>query len=362
MSKVALVHVNKTSTNVKTVFTAVAKAMELANWRKHVKGKNIVLKVNVVWDKIYPSCTTTPMVIEGVLRVLRSSRKFKDANITIVDTDTAAIMRADISFDIQGINAMARKYNAQVVNLTNTQFKIVPFKGLVLKHLKVSKILLNADTIITMPVLKTHSYSQMTGALKNQWGCIHDLRHNYHMVLHQALADVNNFFKKQITFVVYDALFGMDGKGPKTGNPKKIGIVMASADRVAADVVACRIMGIPLQKVKHIRFAEEVGVGSTKAKVVGGRVPTYRFKRADASNLVMHTEMKLRHFGPWFEKLIFSSWSPLLLMVRWMAKWYYDIWYAMYGKANSLKMLKTNYGKMWLDNYIPEKVKRSLIS
>src|SRR3990167_24641 len=110
--------------------------MELANWEKYVKGKNLVLKVNVVWDKLYPSCTTTPMVIEGVLKVIQSSKKVKPEKITIVDTDTAAIMSADVSFRIQGIEALAKKYSVEVVNLSHTTFKVIPFeKALVLHHL-----------------------------------------------------------------------------------------------------------------------------------------------------------------------------------------------------------------------------------
>ena len=219
MSIVSCVKVDQKSTNPGVVFSAVKKAMELAHWEKYVKGKNLVLKVNVVWDTIYPSCTTTPMVIEGVLKVIKAS-KYKPEKITIVDTDTAAIMRADISFKVQGIEELAKKYGATVVNLSHTEFRLVPFaKALVLHKLKISRVLLDADTIVTMPVLKTHSYSSMTGALKNQWGCIHDLRHNFHMVLHQAIADVNNFFKGKITFALMDGLFGMEGKGPKPEVP-----------------------------------------------------------------------------------------------------------------------------------------------
>src|SRR3990167_10075273 len=98
MSIVSCVKVDQVSTDPNAVFRAVRKAMELSHWERYVHGKNLVLKVNVVWDKIYPSCTTTPMVIEGVLRTIKSSKKVKAKRIIIVDTDTAAIMRADISF------------------------------------------------------------------------------------------------------------------------------------------------------------------------------------------------------------------------------------------------------------------------
>ncbi|MEK7525852.1 MAG: DUF362 domain-containing protein [Patescibacteria group bacterium] len=353
MSIVSCAKVKDKTTDIKDVFKAVAKAMKLAHWERYVKGKNIVLKVNVVWDRMYPSCTTTPMVIEGVLKVLRSSKKHKNSTITIVDTDTAAIMNADKSFKVQGIEKMVEKYNAKVVNLTHTDFKVVSFKkALVLKNLKISKVLLNADTIITMPVLKTHSYSGMTGALKNQWGCIHDLRHNHHMVLSKAIADVNNFFKGKITFAVMDALFGMDGQGPKTGNPRKVGYIFASSDRVSLDAAACSVMGLDLDTVKHIKYAQEVGIGTTKYKVVGDKLPSFKFTPADTSNIVMATEMWLRHRGPWLEKIIFDGKSPLLTIMRWSAKYYYDLWYLVIGKKNADKMMKTNFGRIWKKNYL----------
>lgn len=353
MSTVSCVKVNQNSTDKQAVFTAVKKAMQLVDWEKHVKGSNIVLKVNVVWDKIYPSCTTTPMVIEGVIKTIRSSKKLKTAKITIADTDTAAIMKADISFKIQGIEKMAQKYDVRVVNLSQTNFKSIPFKkALVLHHLKISQVLLDADTIITMPVLKTHSYSTMTGALKNQWGCIHDLRHNFHMVLHQAIADVNHFFKGKITFALMDGLFGMEGKGPKTGLPRKIGYIFASPDRVALDVIACRVMGINPREVKHIQFAHQVGLGSITPKVVGNPIPILKFIQANQSNIVMATEMWLRHRGKWMEWLMFDARSPFLFLLRWSAKIYYDTWYKLVGIKYVRKMMDTNYGKMW-KKYLP---------
>src|SRR3989338_1635078 len=353
MSVVSVVKVDDKSVDPETVFRAVNKAMRLAGWEKRVSGKNLVLKVNVVWDKIYPSCTTTPMVIEGILKTVLSSKKIRPNRITIVDTDTAAIVRADVSFKIQGIEKMANKYGVEVVNLSNTEFVDIKFeKGVVLKKLRVSKVLLDADTIITVPVLKTHSYSQLTGALKNQWGCIHDLRHNFHMVLNDAIPDVNNFFKGKIRFALMDGLFGMEGKGPKTGNPLKIGYIFASPDRVALDTAASRVMGINPQTVKHITYAQQVGVGSMKTKIVGDPLPKFKFEPAGQSNIVMATEMWLRHRGKWMEWLMFDSKSPFLLLLRLSAKVYYDLWYQLVGIKNVRKMMKTNYGKMYQSRYL----------
>src|SRR3989304_6046851 len=353
MSVVSVVKVDDKSVDPETVFRAVNKAMRLAGWEKRVSGKNLVLKVNVVWDKIYPSCTTTPMVIEGILKTVLSSKKIRPNRITIVDTDTAAIVRADVSFKIQGIEKMANKYGVEVVNLRNTEFVDIKFeKGGVLKKLRVSKVLLDADPIITVPVLKTHSYSQLTGALKNQWGCIHDLRHNFHMVLNDAIPDVNNFFKGKIRFALMDGLFGMEGKGPKTGRPRKIGYIFASSDLVGLDTVVATVMGIDPYSVKHIVKSQRIGLGSMKGKGAGEAMPKYSFERADRSNIVMGTEMRLRHLGPKIEWLMFNSKSPVLFLFRWTAKAYYDIWYQLVGIKYVRKMMETNFGRMWSRYYL----------
>jgi hypothetical protein len=36
---------------------------------------------------------------------------------------------------------------------------------------------------ITIPVMKTHGRTVISEALKNQWGCLRELRHNYHLIL-----------------------------------------------------------------------------------------------------------------------------------------------------------------------------------
>ncbi len=325
------------------VFNAVRRAMELAHWQKYVRGKNIVLKVNVVWDKLYPSCTTTPMVMEGVIKVLR--QKIPNVKITIVDTDTPGIMHAHNSFENLGINKMVQKYGIKTINLTNTQFRRVNLKGEILKDFKVSKVLLNADTIITMPVMKTHSLSTVSLSLKNQWGCIHDLRHNLHLHLAKAIGDVNKFYKKKVSFVVMDALFGMEGKGPKNGRPVKVGFIFASHDRVALDTLATTSMSFDPKKVEHIMHCEKLGIGTTKYNSVGSKPPKMKFASPHDFQVTFWVEMFLRRLGPFYEKLFFQT--NILFPLRLAARIYNDVWYFFVGRRNKNRMMQTNFGKMW---------------
>ena len=325
------------------VFDAVSKAMKLAEWEEHVRGNNIVLKVNVVWDKLYPSCTTTPMVIEGVVKVLRE--RFPNSKITIVDTDTPGMMHAHNSFRNLGIDNVARKYGAQTMNLTNSKFQKVNLGGRILKKFRVSKVLIDADTIITMPVMKTHSLATVSLSLKNQWGCIHDLRHNLHRHLAEAISDVNKFYQKKVSFAVLDGLFGMEGKGPKNGRPVKVGYIFASSDRVALDSLVATSMGFDPQNISHITNSEKSGVGTMNYRVVGSKPPRMHFASPHAFHLAFWVEMFLRHLGTFYEKLFFQTF--VFYFLRLAVRIYNDIWYYFIGARERDRALKSDFGYMW---------------
>lgn len=341
-STVACVKVHR-GKDPQLVFTAVKRAMELANWQKYVQGQNIVLKVNVVWDKLYPSCTTTPMVIESVIKVLR--KKFKSVKITIVDTDTPGIMHADNSFRNLGIDKMANQYNVKTINLTKTKFRTVSLKGKILHKFKVSRVLLDADTIISIPVIKTHQLSTVSLSLKNQWGCIHDLRHNFHLHLAKAIVDVNNYFRKKVRLAITDGLFGMEGNGPKNGQPVKVGFVFASSNLVALDTLTSQTMGFNPNEIEHIVYAQKNGLGKMVYKLVGDKPPVFHFASPQRFHLAFWVEMFLRKLGPFYEWLFFKT--PILFPLRVAARVYNDIWYYTIGCKYRDKAMKTDFGYMW---------------
>lgn len=315
-------------------------AMRLADWKKYVKHEPIVLKVNAVWDRVRPGTTTSPMVIEGVLKELKEAG-FNE--ITIVDTDTPAFMFVDKSFRVLGINRLAQKYEARTVRLTTDDFVEVEFKeGKVLHKQRIAKTLANAKTIITLPVLKTHGITKMTAALKNQWGCIHDLRHNEHVHVDQAIADVNKYYKDKLTFAVMDSIICQEGEGPKSGKPIIVGSVLASHDLVALDSAAATIMGYKPDEIEHIVASEHAGVGSREFTVKGDALPIKNFRKAN-KNLSIDVEMKLR--GTFVERWIFRTW--LFWWFRLVTRVYYELWDLFVGRWLGKKMLATKYGKMW---------------
>ena len=121
-------------------------------------------------------------------------------------------------------------------------------EGSLIKLLDISSFLSEADVIISVPKLKTHSLMRYTGAVKNLFGVVPGtIKAGYHVKLQTAerfaamLLDLASFVRPALT--VMDAVVGMDGDGPSAGQPFPIGAILAAPDPVALDVAALGLVG-----------------------------------------------------------------------------------------------------------------------
>src|SRR3989304_5684179 len=115
-----------------------------------------------------------------------------------------------------------------------------------------------------LPTLKTHVFTTMTGAMKNAFGgLLHYRRHWTHSMIHETLVDLLTI-QKEIhpgIFAVMDGTIAGDGPGPRAMRPHVKNVILASADQVAIDAVAARMMGFDPLSLKFIRLAHEKGLG-----------------------------------------------------------------------------------------------------
>jgi uncharacterized protein (DUF362 family)/Pyruvate/2-oxoacid:ferredoxin oxidoreductase delta subunit len=146
-------------------------------------------------------------------------------------------------------------------------------EGRVGRRLTIAQPVLEADGIINLPKLKTHELTRMTGAIKNCFGCVPMLvKSECHArfpdvdVFSRMLADVAAFVKPRLH--IMDAIEAMEGNGPQSGTPKKLGIVLVSADPVALDVIACKLIGLDPAYVPTIAAAEEAGLGCADGSMI----------------------------------------------------------------------------------------------
>lgn len=314
---------------------AVEQAMKLAKWKSYVKGSSVFLKVNALSPKVVPGQNTSPWVIEAVADLL-SREGFK---IFIGDANVATAKQVEQSAKNWGYNNLCKKYNTKFVNLSKQKTVPIRVRGKMFKTLSIPKILTDVDSMVTLPVVKTHNVSGMTCALKNQWGCIPRFRQKYHLMLNQAIPEIN--LAVPVKFCVADATVCLEDNGPVTGIPKITNSVFASRDRVALDSAVAEFIGYSEAEFKYIAYAEEIGLGLRDYELVGDEMVTYKFRPALASNHpIVSWELKLRKI-PVLSKILFET--PVFKIPAWFAfKYNSFVWYNKFGAKYARALMKNN--------------------
>jgi hypothetical protein len=100
--------------------------------------------------------------------------------------------------------------------------------------------------------------------MKNAFGgLLNEHRHWTHPVIHETLVDLLMIQKKihRGVFAVMDGTFAGRRPGPRCMMPHAKNVILASADQVAIDAVAAKLMGFDPMTIKFIRMAHEMGLG-----------------------------------------------------------------------------------------------------
>jgi uncharacterized protein (DUF362 family) len=324
-----------------TVQEAVRSAMSLAGFERSLqKNKPASLKINLGWDLFIPGSITSPWVIEGVIQTIKDWV----GPIYLVESDQV-LENIELAFQKCRLQALCDRYGVEWINMSNCEQTVVEVpNGKIFKSIQVAKILTETQ-LITIPVMKTHAKTQITGAIKNQWGCISKMRHNYHLVLSDALADINSVVRP--VFAVLDATIALEGNGPKSGHPRIVDKILASRDIVALDTVQATLMGLNPSNIQHLRACAERCLGTSDLKeieIVGKELQNLNFVSAK-HNIVSRVEELCRRSS--LRHLVFDT--PVFQIMLAGAKLWYRIWYHLVmGKKIWREILKhPRYGPEW---------------
>ena len=321
---------------------AIARALAAVEWSRILpKGGDVALKVNLGWDLFIPGSITSPYFLEALLAEIQPHV----GKIFVVESDQV-LENIESAFERSGAAEVCRRAGAQWVNLGRGETVEVDAPGnTILKRIAVPRILREMP-FITVPVMKTHAKTGITGALKNQWGCLPKMRHEYHLVLDDALADLNSVVRPALA--VMDATVGLEGNGPKSGWPRIVDAVLCSADPVALDTIQARMMGLDPSRIAHLARAAERGIGTNKLDEIEVRsteppAPVAPFAPA-RHNAVSVIENLLRK--SFLKRLVFNT--PLFYVPLAGAKAYYRVWaWAEAGRAWDVACAHPRYGEAW---------------
>ena len=257
---------------------AVARSIELiGGMNQYVKpGDKVLLKVNLLaaGEGVY----THPSVVKAVIGLV------KDVGGVPIVSDTPGILHAGKgavnAITDSGLKAVAEEAGVEAFQLETRGFvEVLVPGGKKLKSIYVAKTALEADVIISMSKLKTHGLTMFTGAVKNMFGVVPP---RTRMIAHalgrcedfsEALVDIYSVVKPGR--VIMDGVIGMEGNGPRHGNLKPVGVIMASGDGVALDAVASRVIGFEPMEIHTTRAATNRGLGNgdlNRIKVMGEKI------------------------------------------------------------------------------------------
>ena len=127
-------------------------------------------------------------------------------------------------------------------------------------------------------------------------------------------------------------------------------VILASADSVAIDAVAAKIMGFEPMEIPYIRMATEMGLGEGRVdrlEIVGEDIAKMNFHFKTKKSLVIWGDQMLR-IGPlrFLEKIALHS--PLVVWAPFASNVYHDcLWYPIIGKKRIRSFAKTHWGKLF---------------
>jgi uncharacterized protein (DUF362 family) len=247
--------------------------------------KPVLIKPNYI-NASHPSTgiTTDSRVIEGVVKFLKD-RGVKDVLIGegsgFVDTFEA--------FRVAGVDKVAKRWNIELVDLNKDEFvEVSPPSPLALKTVRIAKTALES-TIISVPKLKLHRMTEVTLSLKNMMGVVTP-KGSMHTHLNKNIIDLVSIVKPSIAVV--DGIIASEGH-ETSRNPVEMNLVIAGTDPVAVDAVGAAVMGVSPESVKHLRLAEEKGIGTCdlrRMKIVGEPIERVRkkFRRSLSSRVLRY--------------------------------------------------------------------------
>jgi uncharacterized protein (DUF362 family) len=225
------------------------------------RGETVLVKPNMAWDRTpEQGANTHPEVVAEVVRQCRAAgaRRVVVAENPVHDAERVA--------ERSGIRAAARAAGAELVLPAASGFTWTALGGSVLASWDVLSVLLDADRLVNVPVVKHHSLSRLTCGLKNHMGLIGGSRGRLHQDIHAALLDLGSAFRPTLTVV--DATRVMRRNGPTGGrleDVEAVNAVAAGTDPVACDAWAARQLGLDPAEVGHVVLADGRGLGSLAA-------------------------------------------------------------------------------------------------
>lgn len=348
-------------TSPETVVEDTERVMKLAGFAEALpREAQTLLKINISWHHYYPACSTTPWQFDGATQALINDGR--EARDLIPAQNSTVVVDPELGSVNNHLVSVAAKHGLEFVWLYKPEIEWITYEpiGEMLclpeifpQGIRIPKMFVGKNAL-HMPTVKTHVFTTTTGAMKNAFGGLLDNnRHWTHGRIHETLVDLLTI-QREIhpgLFAVMDGTICGNGPGPRAMEPVVKNILLASADQVAIDALAAKIMGFDPLKIDYIRLAHERGLGMgdpRQIEVVGDvdiREEDFHFHVGDTfaskgQKCIYHGCLKP------FEKMLLQT--PLVPWAIAASKIFHDVyWFPCVGKGRVEGALATQWGQLF---------------
>lgn len=265
------------------------------------RGSHVVLKPNFLRPASPDRAITThPEIIRAVAELVRNT---EPSSLCVTDssgigTARRCAIKSGLDLEHEGF-AVVNPDDAEDVDSDTSHFQ----------RLKISRRM-RTSTLVNLPKVKTHGQMVLTGAVKNCFGAVVGIEKvQWHMrvgrdpmAFARFILHVHDIVKPVLHIV--DGVVGMEGNGPGSGTPRSLGVIMASDNAHALDLILAEILDIPPMSVYTLRAAHEAGLLPPKEhiEIIGPTVDELKVKRKWALARPVLPRMMLRN--EWLASLL----------------------------------------------------------
>jgi len=345
-------------TRPETVIADYARVMDLAGYRDTLsRDRDTLIKLNLSWTKYFPSCSSQPWQVDGVVGKMLADGFSRNRLIPIENKTVVTNPR-------QGCRnnrwePVLQKHGLSFQPLTEVDWQVYPFKSPLLKLNQIFPegiqipAIYPGRQILHLPTVKTHGHAVMTGAVKNSFGgLLREVRHYAHKYMHEVLVDLL-YMQRELhpaVFTVMDGTVAGDGAGPRTMIPRVKNLILAATDSVAIDAIAARLMGFDPLSIPFLRMAHERGLGIADPRhieLVGDDVSSENFGFQTRKSLVIWGDQMIRKgFLRPLEHILLHS--PLMVWAPFASNVYHDVvWYPTIGRSRIREFMRTEWGQLF---------------
>jgi uncharacterized protein (DUF362 family) len=222
------------------------KSIELSKIFKYITKEKILIKIDCSSKYLIPGINTSPWILDAVIKIIK--QKLPNSKIIVADKIY------NNNFKTWGIDEVCKNNDVKLINLAKTKHETID-------KIKIPKIFLETDHIISLAPLKTDNNYILFGSIANLFNIFKN-----NISIESKIKFIKN--KLNVSFAIIDAtiVFLNDNNIKKT---KIMDTIISSNDLLAIDNAICNILCTTYKKINHLEIANKLDFGNPYYKLIG---------------------------------------------------------------------------------------------